>query len=130
MSLEKFQGRVGGDEDSRPGKIAEVGGHQDEEGGGKKSSLDIAKNPVKKTSISKLSRLPFKHVVSPRLENIAKTLTPKPTKTIQRDYVLNDSTALKKKLKWETGRKVEFHLSKEAKNGANVQIRVHEGKVH
>ena len=41
---------------------------------------------------------------------------------VQRNYTLNDTGALKKKLKWETSRKVDFALGKEAKNGCNISL--------
>ena len=41
---------------------------------------------------------------------------------VQRNYTLNDVGALKKKVKWETSRKLDFALGKEAKNGCNISL--------
>ena len=46
---------------------------------------------------------------------------------VQRNYILNNVAALKKKAKCETSRKQEFAFSKEAKNGSNVGIQMKTG---
>ena len=53
-------------------------------------------------------------------EPLAKTK--KKGKVIQRNYTLNDTGALRKKLKWETSRKVDFAVAKEAKIGCNISL--------
>ena len=71
--------------------------------------------------VKRVLKVPFKHGVSPKIETIVKGIK-RQSKTIQRNYVLNDVGALKNKLECEVARRNPFQISKEAKNGANVSV--------
>ena len=55
---------------------------------------------------------------------VTEEVTKKKGKVVQRNYVMNDVGALRKKLGHETRRKQEFIIAKEAKDGSNIILQM------
>ena len=82
---------------------------------------EMAKTPTDKTCVQR-TKLSLKHNISPKIEQLTKSLKTKRGRTLQRNYTLNEVSALKKKLDCETDRRSNFYMGNEASNGANIQV--------